>query len=806
MAAAAENFWDNIFAEEDEERAGEDTEADKFYTTKDAIIFLIDSTPAMFVKNEAGEIPFHNAIKCAMATLTDKIISSDSDLVGICLYGTKKKKNTNEFEGVYIFHDLDNPDAQVILDCESIIAGDKFDQTVGSTHKNFTFSDALWTCSTIFSANRTKVGHRRIFLFTNEDDPNGNDDACRERSSQRARDLSDLGIDIELFSMNKPEKKFDPSVFYQSIITFDEDEDGAAINFDASDKFEELKSRVRRKEFKKRPISSLPFSLAPDVEISVKIYSLISASKKTSFIWLDSRTNESVRSATKWVCEDTGTLLLDSQMRSGFHYGGERIIFDKEDMQKIKVAGMVGLKLLGFKDKSALKVWQNYKTSSFIYPDEHATKGSTVTFAALLDRMKSRDKIAVCRYSLRITTSPSFVALVPQEEIEDEEGVQVSPPGFHMVFLPWAEDIRDITGTEDFKTADEQQIAKAKKIVKCLRIKFDSRNFENPALQKHYAALQAIALEREKIEEISDYVTPDEEGMAKFDEAIEDFASSVFPEEKKTAKRKSPEDAKKSVDEVKIEELIDAEKYTVAELKTLLGKFDIPFKSTHKKGDLVDLLKDYATTGEKPSSSAPATKKRKVDEESKKPAKEKAASKKKDDDEVPAKKSATSKKPLQEVVIPDDEISEFSQEEPVKKKEAARDFSIQNDGEGEDWRPKKMCPYGANCYRRNPDHLKEFRHPGKQKTRTCAPEGSRFLVYRHNQLGQGVLFVFLSSCTNNSTNKCDTERSPLRTIVEPSTVSTINEIERRLKEAQDYVARMQASAAPRVEQSELQLN
>ncbi|PRP83507.1 hypothetical protein PROFUN_04381 [Planoprotostelium fungivorum] len=32
------------------------------------------------------------------------------------------------------------------------------------------------------------------------------------------------------------------------------------------------------------------------------------------------------------------------------------------------------------------------------------------------------------------------------------------------------------------------------------------------------------------------------------------------------------------------------------------------------------------------------------------------------------------------------------------------------------------------------------------RTRTCAPEGSRFLVYRHNQLGQGVLICFRTYC------------------------------------------------------------
>lgn len=37
----------------------------------------------------------------------------------------------------------------------------------------------------------------------------------RERSFQRARDLNELGIDIELFSMNPPGKNFNATLFYQ---------------------------------------------------------------------------------------------------------------------------------------------------------------------------------------------------------------------------------------------------------------------------------------------------------------------------------------------------------------------------------------------------------------------------------------------------------------------------------------------------------------------------------------------------------------------------------------------------------------
>lgn len=66
------------------------------------MIFLIDARESMFKPNDKDEIPFKNSLKCAIATMTDKIISSDTDLLGVCFYGTEQKKNLNEFENIYV--------------------------------------------------------------------------------------------------------------------------------------------------------------------------------------------------------------------------------------------------------------------------------------------------------------------------------------------------------------------------------------------------------------------------------------------------------------------------------------------------------------------------------------------------------------------------------------------------------------------------------------------------------------------------------------------------------------------------------
>ena len=88
------------------------------------------------------------------------------------------------------------------------------------------------------------------------------------------------------------------------------------------------------------------------------------------FVWLDSKTNQAVKTMTKYVCEDTGTLLMDSQIKYAYGYGGERVIFDKDEITQIKSMDKQGLRLLGFKPRSALKVYHNIRPANFIYPDE----------------------------------------------------------------------------------------------------------------------------------------------------------------------------------------------------------------------------------------------------------------------------------------------------------------------------------------------------------------------------------------------------------------------------------------------------
>ena len=191
-----------------------------------------------------------------------------------------------------------------------------------------------------------------------------------------------------------------------------------------------------------------------------------------------------------------------------------------KDMKSIKHFEDPGMKLVGFKSRSTLKVYQNLRPSYFIYPDEIVMKGSSQTFHAMIKSLVKKDKYALVRFVPREWATMRFWALLPQEEsIPNNPNEQYLPPGFHCIFLPFAEDSRSVEESlsmvERVPKPEKEETRTAKLFIKNMTIDFDSRKFENPSIQRFYSGLQSFALNEEKPEEIQDTLEPDYEGMDK---------------------------------------------------------------------------------------------------------------------------------------------------------------------------------------------------------------------------------------------------------------------------------------------------
>ncbi|EXB97445.1 ATP-dependent DNA helicase 2 subunit KU70 [Morus notabilis] len=241
-----------------------------------------------------------------------------------------------------------------------------------------------------------------------------------------------------------------------------------------------------------------------------------------------------LKAERSFFCADTGALLQESTKRIQI-YKNETIKLSVDELSEIKRISTGNLRLLGFKPLSCLKDYHNLRPSTFLFPSDEDIIGSTRLFIAVHRSMLRLKRFGVAFYGS--SSRPQLVALVAQEEIIIAGG-QVEPPGMHMIYLPYSDDIRDIeelhsdsNGTAPCAT--DEQIKNAAALMKRIDLKdFSVCQFANPALQRHYAVLQALALEEDEIPDINDETVPDEEGMSRpgVVKSLEEFKLSVYGE------------------------------------------------------------------------------------------------------------------------------------------------------------------------------------------------------------------------------------------------------------------------------------
>ncbi|XP_056379816.1 X-ray repair cross-complementing protein 6 [Hyla sarda] len=605
------NYYDKEEGNEDEEHEDGEGEPGEFrFGGRDCLIFLVDASKQMFKSPSDDDLtPFDIALQCIKSVYTSKIISSNRDLLALVFFGTKESKSPASFKHIFVLHDLDSPGAKRVLDLDKYREEKGrayFSETIGHS-SNFSLADALWCCSNLFSNIKMKISHKRIMLFTNEDNPHSNESDKITQAVTKAKDLRGLGACLDLMHLEK-EGGFDISKFYRDIVNNDEDED-LGVQYKASRKLDDLMRKVRAKENKKRSMCRIPLKLSDDLYLTVGVYNLIQKAFKPPPVKLYRETNEPVKTKTRTFNRETGSLLLPSDTKKAQTYGNRQIVLEKEETEELKRFDDPSLVLVGFKPISLLKTHHFIRPAQFVYPEESLVSGSSTLFNALLMKCLERQVMAVCRYTPRRNTPPRFVALVPQEEKLDEENLQVKPPGFNLIFMPYADDIRKIDYPE-VVPANEEQVDKMKEIVHKLRFKYRSESFENPALQQHFRNLEALALDLMEPEPIEDLTLPKTDMIDnRLGSLAEEFKELVFPPgynpEGKAVKRKQGGGDSQAVKKAKTETSISEAELRAHVKNGTLGKLTVPVLKEScrtfglkggKKQELMDALVNYFHT------------------------------------------------------------------------------------------------------------------------------------------------------------------------------------------------------------------
>ena len=314
-----------------------------------------------------------------------------------------------------------------------------------NVNKNY-INNALWVCHSLLKGYDKKMYKRRVFLFTDNDAPIKNDAQEKNIVLQRAKDMNESDIIIEIFPMNFRDK-FNLANFYALIVPTNSDDD---INSGGEniitieqcvDRLKEISKRIRQKEMKKRNLTRCPFHITGNSKIYMNVYSNLKKAIKGRIYNIDTKSNKILKSVTNMKCKDTGDdlYIYPEQIGNYLLYGNKKVIFSKEEMKKIKVMEEPGMTLLGFKSIDSIKPYYNIRESYFIYPNESYSNGAGKLINALIKQMANKKKCVIVKFIAGEESLVRFCALLPQLERYDEDYFQ-TPPGLNMV--PWADDLR----------------------------------------------------------------------------------------------------------------------------------------------------------------------------------------------------------------------------------------------------------------------------------------------------------------------------------------------------------------------------
>ncbi|KAJ3410871.1 X-ray repair cross-complementing protein 6 [Chytridiales sp. JEL 0842] len=602
--------WRSELPANDDDDLGEDEDlqVEKLSTGRDCLIFLLDASPSMHVIDEDGVTPFQKCIEAIVVFMKGKVISNQSDVSGVVLYGTATAKNSHSFDNIYVAHDLDIPFAQRISDLEQLYTKPPPNDPNIGVSDQYAFHEALWICNTMFAKNSKKYDTKRVFIMTANDNP-----TCDDPNLFQSADLTALGAVLHLFSVCPTGTTFNfARVFKDHIIRAQIGDEETQIS-NKPQTLENLMKTVNQKEVKKRVSFRVPLKLSDGLELGVAGYGVVTEAKAGNYTYLVAATNEEAKVVTSYVCSTTAEQLSMTDMNYYYDYGGQKSIFTKDELSQIRAMGDPGLILLGFKPLEAVfrKPYYNVGHSLFVFPDEQSYSGSSSLFMQLVARTHALGKVMICTFIPRKSSTAKLVALIPQIEEHDEFGEQVKPSGFQLIHLPFTDDIRKPPATLFSNSAGlKESVTAFSNIVSKLSFKhYHVDEYLNPTLQKHYANLQAVALRQDMASEVHDSTMPDVEMIvSRAGNMIEEFKAIVdsvadtseSPGSKKRKADDQPNQAKKraAVDPEKVRDMWSGEtlhRLTVPMLTDFLHSVRV--KPNKKKDDLISQVKAYFEKG-----------------------------------------------------------------------------------------------------------------------------------------------------------------------------------------------------------------
>lgn len=543
---------------------------------------------------------------------------TSSELLGVCLYGTA---DTSEsplgLEGVLQVFPLSAPTLDDYKKLKSVNLS-----SCGQA-KELKLSDALWHTSKMFTNCKKLVANKTVILLTRMDIPPVQVD--QKPALKRVVDLADSEVHLKIINIS--ENSYVVDKFYENLLT----EAHKGDEFKIPEPIwghSSIAKLMYHDSHRHMAVAKLSLEIGEGFSIGVGVFGLLKSSVKPKKVQAHKETNQIVSS----VITNYKVSTLDEELEEGMNvdgeqlqtkevpllksellyyqiFGNQKVEFTVDEMKQLRNPfGPPMMKLLGFKPASILSKEKWFlKGCQFLFPSESLVEGSTVAFKALHKACIEMSVIAICVLCSRANSRPFIVALSPCTK---PLGLDVKI-GFDLIYIPFVENVREVPIEVCEKEIDEAHKIVFKDIIKELQFNYEPDMFENPSLQSLYCAIEALALEKDEVEQIIDTTKSDEKKLKSID--VELFGELFGPFGASAVKRpaaykasdKGPGVKRERIDEDLDQDLLQSRlstktihKYNVADLKKILRTSSdkgIPALTGLKKDDLIELVYKHFT-------------------------------------------------------------------------------------------------------------------------------------------------------------------------------------------------------------------
>lgn len=468
---------------------------DEKWYVKHHIMFLIDASEPMFGPFENCNVAkiddatcFTASVDICKSVVMKLIRKGRNDKVGVMLYGTNSNNRTCP-KYVDVVCEPQKPSVELIKTLDDLMSADATDYG----HSPSTpLSDTIWYGNYLLNKFRENQCCSTMVLLTCDDRPKVGDPKKQFNLRKRLGDAVKNDIDFKLIPVGA---NFNLKLFYEGFLNNFNNISKPSLN--GYENIDDIMSEIDEKRKHGRSIAKIKFFIDDDSYISVSLFRFYTKSKTPLRVKLDKTTNKPLKSVSQML-ENNTEPLNQSDLAKYCTVAQQNIIFNNEDVSTLKMSIFEpGVKLIGFTNKQNLLISVHFKTSIFIQPNNEIVEDGPFFFNSLLEGCLETNKIPLCFIKVRNGGRIHLAALVPQEEITDEHGVQKYPSGFHVMFIPFSECSRTIKPQPFVDLADitNQQLSVSKSICEKMSIDYHPTMFKNPKLNVHWALLEALALE-----------------------------------------------------------------------------------------------------------------------------------------------------------------------------------------------------------------------------------------------------------------------------------------------------------------------